>query len=59
MSSATRLGWTVIAVLGLSAGAGPRPGAQEAAPLGFAFTNIAREAGLDAVTVFGGQRVNR
>jgi hypothetical protein len=59
VSSATRLGWTVIAVLGLSAGAGPRPGAQEAAPLGFAFTNIAREAGLDAVTVFGGQRVNR
>ena len=59
MSSATRLGWAVIAVLGLSAGAGPLPGAQEAAPLGFAFTNIAREAGLDAVTVFGGQRVNR
>ena len=28
-------------------------------PLGFAFTNIAREAGLSAVTVFGGERSNR
>ena len=27
--------------------------------LGFAFTNIAREAGLSAVTIFGGERSNR
>jgi hypothetical protein len=32
---------------------------QGAAPLGFAFTNTARDAGLTAVTVFGGQRSNR
>ena len=54
-----RLGAMVVGVLGLCALAGPRPLAQDAAPLGFAFTNIARQAGLDAVTVFGGQRVNR
>src|SRR5262245_21590580 len=37
------------------------PGAdpQEPAPLGFAFTNIAREAGLSAITVFGGEHGNR
>ncbi len=28
-------------------------------PLGFSFTNVAREAGLTAVTVFGGQETNR
>ena len=32
---------------------------QDAPPLGFAFTNVAREAGLSAVTVFGGERSNR
>jgi len=37
----------------------PRAGAQEPAALGFAFTNIAHDAGLAAVTVFGGQRTNR
>jgi hypothetical protein len=29
------------------------------APLGFAFANVAREAGLTAVTVFGGKEQNR
>jgi hypothetical protein len=29
------------------------------APLGFSFREVAREAGLDAVTVFGGKNVNR
>jgi hypothetical protein len=29
------------------------------APLGFSFREVAREAGLDAVTVFGGKDVNR
>jgi hypothetical protein len=33
----------------------PDPGA----PLGFSFADVARQAGLDAVTVFGGQRENK
>lgn len=32
---------------------------QPASDLGFRFTNIAREAGLTAVTVYGGQKTNR
>ena len=43
--------------LGIAAAPGAR--SQEPAPLGFAFTNVAREAGLSAVTVFGGERRNR
>ena len=43
--------------LGIAAAPGAR--SQEPAPLGFAFTNVAREAGLSAVTVFGGERSNR
>ena len=36
------------------AASGEAPG-----PLGFSFREVAREAGLDAVTVFGGKDVNR
>jgi enediyne biosynthesis protein E4 len=32
---------------------------QASAPLGFSFTDMAREAGLAAVTTFGGQRTNK
>jgi hypothetical protein len=48
-----------IALLALGLIVAPHARLQEPAPLGFAFTNIAREAGLDAVTVFGGERTNR
>ena len=48
------LGIGGLAVLGL------RPAASETeAPLGFAFANVAREAGLTAVTVFGGKETNK
>ena len=48
------LGLGGLAVLGL------RPAASETeAPLGFAFANVAREAGLTAVTVFGGKETNK
>ena len=40
-------------------GAAPARPRRTPPPLGFAFTNIAREAGLSAVTVFGGERSNR
>jgi hypothetical protein len=39
----------------LGAGAAPEPGA----PLGFSFVDAGRQAGLEAVTVFGGQKENR
>ena len=48
-----------IGVLGLCAAMGPDAASQDTPPLGFAFTNIAREAGLSAVTVFGGEGSNR
>ena len=38
---------------------GPGAASQDTPQPGFAFTNIAREAGLSAVTVFGGERSNR
>ena len=50
---------SAVGVLGLCLAAGPGGATQDAPPLGFAFTNIARQAGLDAVTVFGGERANR
>jgi hypothetical protein len=48
-----------IGLLGVCVAMGFETRSQDAAPLGFAFTNTAREAGLDAVTVFGGARSNR
>jgi hypothetical protein len=48
----------VTASLAMVAGSG-RVARQEAAPPGFAFTNVAREAGLDAITVFGGTASNK
>ena len=53
-------GWSAVAgFLGLAA-LGLRPAASEGqAPLAFAFTNAAREAGLTAVTVFGGKETNK
>ena len=50
---------SVFSVVGLTGAIGLAAAAQEAPTLGFAFTNIAREAGLAAVTVFGGERANR
>jgi enediyne biosynthesis protein E4 len=52
-------GLAAIGLLGLCAAAGPDAASQEAPQPGFAFTNVAREAGLSAVTVFGGERSNR
>ena len=48
-----------VALLGLAVAAAPGAGPQEPPPLGFGFTNVAREAGLSAITVFGGERTNR
>src|SRR5438270_5822027 len=52
--------WPSIAVAAVfsstSAAVMPREGAE---PLGFSFTNIAREAGLNHVTVFGGATANK
>ena len=50
-----------VALAVAAAGARHRARAAEAGeePLGFAFVNVARPAGLDAVTVFGGKEVNR
>jgi enediyne biosynthesis protein E4 len=45
------------AVLALGANARLSPLAQEA--LGFSFTNVARDAGLTATTVYGGKETNR
>ena len=44
----------IVMLAGLWAG-----GAQGQAPLGFSFADIAREAGLRATTVYGGQRTNK
>src|SRR5262245_36112837 len=39
---------------------GIAPQAQSAeTKLGFSFTNVAREAGLDATTIYGGQQTNK
>ena len=48
-----------VCLLGLGAAAGPAAVSQDTAPLGFGFTNIAREAGVSAITVFGGEHSNR
>src|SRR5438876_8601971 len=40
----------------IAAGLAPRP---QDRPLSFSFTNIARQAGLDARTVYGGQGTNK
>jgi hypothetical protein len=48
-----------LCLLGLSVAVDLDAGSQDTAPPGFAFTNIAPEAGLSAVTVFGGERANR
>ncbi len=47
------------ALLGLCTAMRPDGAPQESAPLGFAFTSIGREAGLSAVTVYGGENSNR
>jgi hypothetical protein len=49
-----------LGAIALAIAAALTPSAPEAQspPLGFSFTNIAREAGLDARTVYGGQETN-
>ncbi len=59
MSRQRPLALAAAGLLGLGLAMGPGASSQGAAPPGFAFTNIAREAGLSAVTVFGGERGNR
>ena len=60
---ASRLVWPALAVVALAASAplggraDPRQDSQ--APLGFSLTNVAREAGLNHVTVFGGTSSNK
>src|SRR5262245_15923100 len=46
-----------VALVAIVSGSG-RAAPQEQAP-GFSFTNVAREAGLDAVTTFGGATTNK
>ncbi|HXB57433.1 MAG TPA: CRTAC1 family protein [Vicinamibacteria bacterium] len=48
-----------LGLLALWLGGRGRAFPQAGEPLGFAFKNVAREAGLDAVTVFGGQKTNK
>src|SRR5438093_414145 len=54
---ARRLVWTAPAVAALAVPCVVHP--QEPAPPGFSFTNVAREAGLNHVTVFGGESSNK
>ena len=49
---------TAIAALAIVTGHG-RAAPQDASPPAFAFANVAREAGLDAVTTFGGTDANK
>jgi hypothetical protein len=51
-------GVVTLLVLGLAA-TGLRGAPEAESSLGFAFTNVAREAGLTAVTVFGGKETNK
>jgi hypothetical protein len=44
--------------LAIAAALAPSAPEAQSPPLGFSFTNIAREAGLDARTVYGGQETN-
>jgi hypothetical protein len=48
--------WPLLVALAGAAGAAA---AAPDAPLGFAFIEVARQAGLDAITVFGGRESNR
>jgi hypothetical protein len=48
----------LLAALAAAVAPGARPGASSA-DLGFSFANVAREAGLTAVTVYGGRERNR
>ena len=40
-------------------GGGPGRGSQDTPPPGFAFTNVARESGLNAKTIYGGEHKNK
>jgi hypothetical protein len=59
LSRRPRWGTAALVAFALYAALGRGAATQDAAPLGFAFTNVAREAGLDAITVFGGEQTNR
>src|SRR5947207_15242019 len=48
-----------VALLGRPAPARSAPPAADGSSLGFAFTEVARQAGLTAETVFGGREANR
>jgi hypothetical protein len=54
-----RVGVALLTVLVLAVGLGRRVLATAATELGFRFTNVAAEAGLQAVTVFGGRQSNK
>ena len=58
MFRAWRCAATVIAALAVVTGHG-RAAPQDGGPLAFSFTNVARDAGLDAVTTFGGTDANK
>ena len=58
MFRACRCAATVIAALAVVTGHG-RAAPQDGGPLAFSFTNVARDAGLDAVTTFGGTDANK
>jgi hypothetical protein len=48
-----------IVVIGIAAIVAGFVAAQTQAPLGFSFADVAREAGLSAVTTYGGERTNK
>jgi hypothetical protein len=58
MFRASRCAATVIAALAVVTGHG-RAAPQDGGPPAFSFTNVARDAGLDAVTTFGGTDANK
>src|SRR6266850_5186485 len=58
MFRAWRCAATVIAALAVVMGHG-RAAPLDGGPLAFSFTNVARGAGLDAVTTFGGTDANK
>jgi hypothetical protein len=48
-----------VRLLIIFAGIAAMASSQAPSPLGFAFADVAREAGLTAPTIYGGQRTNK
>ena len=59
MASRTRAGLIALAAVLVSTAMGTGARRTDDAPLGFSFTNTARQAGLTAITIFGGTATNK